>query len=137
MISSDEIIGFKRVLTLWLKVDVLRMLLFAHFVHAKGRLIRINIVQHVGILISSQPFVFPVKSEGLCSFEVFAEILLTYVDGVNPGRLTFLHLDREVLERIRVLHGRTVTRLSHGVDGRDRVDLRYTGQLSNLWLHLF
>ena len=62
MISSDEIIGFKRVLTLWLKVDVLRMLLFAHFVHAKGRLIRINIVQHVGILISSQPFVFPVKS---------------------------------------------------------------------------
>jgi len=48
-------------LTLWLHVDILWVLFLATFSHAKSSLIGINIVEHVCVLITTEPLIFPIE----------------------------------------------------------------------------
>ena len=54
-----------RTLTFWLSVDVLWVLLLAELLHAERCAVGIDVVQHVSILVTSQPLVFPVESQWL------------------------------------------------------------------------
>lgn len=45
------------------------MLLFGEFLHAEHPHVVVQVVQHVGVLVSAEPFVFPVKSKGLVAAE--------------------------------------------------------------------
>ena len=69
------------------EIDVLRVLLLWHLMHSKGCTVTVNIVEHVGVLISAQPLVFPIKSQWLCHRKEFAETLLSYVHGIYPSCL--------------------------------------------------
>lgn len=51
-----------------LDVDILRMLLFVHLFHVEHRRVVIKIVEHVRVLVSSKPFVLPIKADRLGAF---------------------------------------------------------------------
>ena len=52
-------------LTLGFKVDVLGVLLFGELWHAEVLSILFQVGEHVGVLVSAEPLIFPIKSEGL------------------------------------------------------------------------
>jgi len=54
-----------RLLTLWLYVNVFWMLLFAKLLHSEHLRVVIQVVEHMRVLITSQPFIFPIKAYGL------------------------------------------------------------------------
>lgn len=61
------------------------MLLLPKLTHPKGLAILVNIVQHVSILVPTQPFVLPVKSEWLLKTQEGSELLVRYVHCVDVG----------------------------------------------------
>ena len=64
------------VLTLWLGVDVLWVLLLGVLFHAESSAICVNIIKHVGVLVASQPLVFPVESQWLGTRQQRAELVV-------------------------------------------------------------
>ena len=52
-------------LTLWLNVNVLRVLLLGELLHAENAAVVVQVKEHVRILITPQPLVLPVKPEWL------------------------------------------------------------------------
>lgn len=60
------------------------MLLLGHLVHAKGFAIGVNVVEHVGVLVTSQPLVLPIEPQWLAVYDQFTQTLLRDVDRVRP-----------------------------------------------------
>ena len=68
--------GLQEVLTLWLGVDVLWVLLLGVLCHAECSAIGVYIIKHVGVLVASQPLVFPVESQWLRTCQELAELVV-------------------------------------------------------------
>lgn len=74
-------------LTEWLEVDVLGVLLFRHLVHAECLAVGVDIVEHVGILVTPQPLVFPIETQRVSRGEQLTQTFFADVNCVRPIRL--------------------------------------------------
>jgi len=54
------------------------VLLLAKFRHAERTAVVVQVVEHVGILVTAEPFVFPVKPQGLALPEERTNILFVF-----------------------------------------------------------
>ena len=75
-ICPSENIKKSDVLTLWLDVDVLGMLLLTKFLHVENSYVVVNVVEHVCVLVTAQPFLFPIESYRHRAFKQSAQILV-------------------------------------------------------------
>ena len=75
-------------LTLRFQVDVLGVLLLRQLLHSEGFPVRVNMVEHVGVLISSEPLVLPVETQGFVRLEKHTQVLFGHVDSIDPATLT-------------------------------------------------
>lgn len=70
------VIFIERVLTERLQVDVLRVLLLGHLVHAESLAVGVDVVEHVGVLVASQPLVLPIETQRAKLAKQIAQTLL-------------------------------------------------------------
>lgn len=52
------------------------MLLFSKFEHAESLYVHANVVEHVSVLVSTEPLVLPVEAQGSVQGEKHAELLI-------------------------------------------------------------
>ena len=69
-------------LTDWFEIDIIRVRLIRKHLHAKGPTVCINVLQHVFVLISAQPFTLPIKLERLIAQQQFLKLLLAHIRSV-------------------------------------------------------
>jgi hypothetical protein len=73
-----------RQLTSRLNVDILGMLFLSELFKAKRRAVLIDMSEHMCILISSQPFIFPVKSEWFaCGHQLLDHLVILHAASVE------------------------------------------------------
>ena len=68
--------GLEGALTVWLGVDILWVLLLGQLFHAECCTIGVYIIKHVGVLVASQPLVFPVESQWLRTCQQLAKLVV-------------------------------------------------------------
>jgi len=65
-------------LTLWLNVNVLWMLLFAELLHSEHLRVVVQVVKHMRVLITPQPFIFPIKAYGFRPAQILPQLVFIF-----------------------------------------------------------
>lgn len=68
------------------------MLLFCQFFHPEGLPVCVDIIQHVSVLITSEPLILPIEAQGQIGLEKLFQSVLGDICGINPTSFVVLHV---------------------------------------------